>query len=305
GRFAASEYDVGLAGGFATPAVNQLLAEADVVLAVGASLNEHTTANGRLFADAFVVHADRDPGVIGRQTRADLALVGDAADTVAALAAAVAGAGPAQTGYRTPQVAARIAASRRALDHEVMHTSRSVDPRAALRAIDDAITPTRRVVVDVGHFSTFPCQTMPAAFAGQLLPALGFAAVGLGVPTAIGAALATDDPVVAVVGDGGMLMSLPELRTLARTGARVVVAVLNDAAYGAEVHHLRRRGLVDAVARFDATDFVAVAEALGIPAARIDAPDDLDRLPTLLSSLDGPQLLDIAINPAVVADKFQ
>ena len=159
--------------------------------------------------------------------------------------------------------------------------------------------------VDVGHFSSFPCQIMPVKYPGQLLPAFGFGSVGLGLATGIGVSVAyPDQTVVVVVGDGGMLMSLGELDSVARAGRRMLIVVMNDAAYGAEVHHLRHHGLPTDVAEFARIDFHAVAKAFGIDGRSVRTKDDLVALEGL-GSIEKPMLIDVRMNPAVVSDRFQ
>ena len=68
---------------------------------------------------------------------------------------------------------------------------------------------------------------------------------------------------MAAVGDGGLLMALPDLETLGRVKPDMLVVVYDDAAYGAEVHHFRPMGIPVELAQFPPTDFAALAEAAG------------------------------------------
>ena len=98
-----------------------------------------------------------------------------------------------------------------------------------------------------------------------------FQSIGLGLASGIGAAIARPDRLtVACLGDGGALMALPELETLARLRLPMLVVVYNDAAYGAEVHHFGPQGLPLELVRFPDTDFAALARAAG--AAGRDRP---------------------------------
>lgn len=129
----------------------------------------------------------------------------------------------------------------------------------------------------------------------------GFQSVGLGLATAVGAALARPDRLVAVfLGDGGALMSLGELETVARLGLRMAVVVLDDAAYGAEVHHFCADDPAVDLVRFPETGFAGVAAALGFDAWTVRSVADLEPLRTW--SGDRPVLLDAKVVPDVVAD---
>ena len=87
----------------------------------------------------------------------------------------------------------------------------------------------------------------------------------------MGAAIARPDRLtVACLGDGGALMALPELETLARLRLPMLVVIYNDAAYGAEVHHFRPQGHPVELVQFPDTDFAALATAAG--ARGVDRP---------------------------------
>ena len=261
------------------------------MLAVGVGLNGYTTDKGSLLRDATIIHCDLRP-------RDDVAVAvgGDARATVEALLASLE---PGEAGRRTPDVAGRVAAAR---DFSDGADAGGLDPRAVLRAVDRALPADRQVVIDVGHFSTFPSQQLTVQ-GGRFLPALGFASVGLSLATGLGAAIGRDAPTLVVVGDGGTLMSLGELETISRLGLPVTVLVLNDRAYGAEIHHLRRHGFAEELALFPPTDLAGVGRALGMRAMTVRDSADLARLESVRTS-DGPLLVDAWVTRSVVADKF-
>lgn len=302
GMFDGDPFDLGFMGGFALPRTRELVDAADVALVLGASLNRYTMADGAALPAATIVQVDPDPRSASVIRRPDMIVRSTAEATVPALLAALGT--DERTGYRTDAVRHTIEASRDGIDLPVLQGEGSVDPRWALRELDQGLDPGRRIVIDIGHFSTFPCQVLPIQQVGQLIPAFGFAAVGMGLSTAIGASRADDRGVHLVLGDGGLLMSLGELETARRIAGRLLITVLNDAAYGAEVHHLRRRGLTDAVARFPRTDFTEVARALGIPGVRLGATEDLPDARRLIET-EPLALVDVAINPEVVSDRFK
>lgn len=304
GLFLGDPFDLGLCGGFALARTRALLDDADVVLVLGASLNRYTLAEGSLLTESFVIQVDVDDAAFGRTRKADLAILGDVGEAASAMLALAADAPRVGLGYRTDAVATHISATNFALDIAERYDLEGVDPRGVLRALDRGLPSTRRIVVDVGHFSAFPCQVMPTSYPGQLLPAFGFGAVGMGISTALGVSIAhPEDPVVVVVGDGGVLMSMGELETVARVGGRLIIVVMNDAAYSAEVHHLRHHGLPTDTARFPRVDFAAIARALGIHAISISTQGDLERLAPV-GALAGPVVVDVRVHPGVVSDRF-
>ena len=104
-----------------------------------------------------------------------------------------------------------------------------------------------------------------------------------------------------VIGDGGLLMTLGELETVVREDLPLVVVLLNDCAYGAELHFLRMRQLPVSKSVFPDVDFAPVAEAFGYQTATVRTLEELRALAPLLAEPDGPVFLDCKINPNVAA----
>jgi thiamine pyrophosphate-dependent acetolactate synthase large subunit-like protein len=131
-----------------------------------------------------------------------------------------------------------------------------------------------------------------------------FQAVGLGLASAIGAAVARPDRLtVAALGDGGAMLALPELETVARLGLRMLIVVYNDAAYGAEVHHFGPQGHPVELVQFPDVDFAALARAAGLEGATIRRREDLEVVTAWLTCEGRPGLLlDAKVVPTVVAE---
>ena len=100
-------------------------------------------------------------------------------------------------------------------------------------------------------------------------------------------------------------MSLTELETCARLRPRLILVVMNDHAYSAEVHHLRGHRLPTDVARFEPTDFALLARNMGMRGVVISSPVQLQGLAKIVADDEGPLVIDVHVNPDVVADKFQ
>ena len=101
------------------------------------------------------------------------------------------------------------------------------------------------------------------------------------------------------------MMHLQELDTAARLGAGIVVIVMDDSAYGAELHQLRAHGLPNDSAVFADRSYADIAAALGVPGLRVDA---LDALPAALADAlgrSGPVLVDVAISREVMTDHYR
>ena len=241
GLFAGEEFDLGISGGFSSPLTARLIGEADLVVGWGCAPNMWTMRHGRLIGpEASVVQVDLEESALGAHRPVDLGVVGDCAltarDVLAVLeerleertapegaAAPESGAGPgdAAASWRTPELAGRIAreGSWRDVAFEDLSTAERIDPRALSRELD-AILPAERVVaVDSGNFMGYPSQYLSVPDERGFCFTQAFQSIGLGLATAIGAALAQPDrlPVLGT-GDGGFLMGIAELETALRLG---------------------------------------------------------------------------------------
>jgi thiamine pyrophosphate-dependent acetolactate synthase large subunit-like protein len=301
GLFAGLPYALGIAGGFATPLATELLPQADVVLAFGATLNHWTTRHGALIGPgATVIQVDLEADAIGANRPASLGILGDARLTAAALRSSADRA----TGWRNGELAARIAAGRwRDEPYEDEGSERYVDPRTLSIALADLLPADVTVAVDSGHFLGYPSFFLEVPDARSWVFVNAFQAVGLGLGNAIGAAVAHPDRVtVAALGDGGTFLALQELETAVRLGLRLLVVVYDDAAYGAEVHHFRTLGEDVAPAQFPDADLAAIARACGAGGIIVRSVDDLAPVAGWLRDGAGPLVVDAKVNPDVCAD---
>jgi thiamine pyrophosphate-dependent acetolactate synthase large subunit-like protein len=230
-----------------------------------------------------------------------LGVVGDAAATAEALVAALGGRAPAGAGRRTPELAAQIATRRwRDEPYDESATAGVLDPRTLSIALDDLLPTERTVVVDSGAFMGWPSMYLRVPDAAGFVFPQAFQCVGLALGNAIGAALARPDRLtVAALGDGGALMSLPELETLGRLGLPLLVVIYDDAAYGAEVHHFAPMGEAVDLAQFPDTDFEGLARAAGCHGLTARSLDDLGALRGWLAAPDRPFVLDAKVDPAI------
>ena len=162
----------------------------------------------------------------------------------------------------------------------------------------------RTVAIDSGHFMGYPAMYLRVPDERGFVFTQAFQAVGLGLASAIGAAVARPDRLtVAALGDGGAMMALPELETVARLGLRMLIVIYNDAAYGAEVHHFGPLGHPVDLVQFPDVDFAALGRAVGLQGVTVRGVDDLQAVADWLSAGASPALvLDAKVVPTVVAE---
>ena len=305
GLFADHPYGVGIAGGFSSSLALKLLAQADVILAFGASLNHWTMRHGRLFSpETRVAQVDLDGEMIGALHRVDVGVVGDATATARAVTVELEHRGIEKEGFHDEALAGEIARGRsRDEPYEDQGTAEHVDPRTLSIALDDLLPKERTVATDSGHFLGYPSMYLSVPDHKGFVFPNAFQSVGLGLASGIGAAVARPDRLcVAAVGDGGALMSLGELETAARYRLPMLVVVYNDSAYGAEVHHFEPEGQPVNIARFPDTDFAALARAAGAEGVTVRKKSDLAPVEDWLERRDGPLVVDAKVNPEVRAE---
>ncbi|MEV0344161.1 thiamine pyrophosphate-binding protein [Nonomuraea sp. NPDC050680] len=293
GLFRGDPWDLDVSGGFATPLAAELIREADLIVAWGCALNMWTTRHGRLIGEhAKLVQVDLDESALGVHRPITLGLVGDTAATartvlhtlaptggaLAPAGDALAPAGEAERGYRSAEVAARIRAEGRwqAVPYDDEGGEGLIDPRTLTIGLDDLLPGERIVAVDSGNFMGYPAMFLDVPDEQGFCFTQAFQSIGLGLATAIGAALARPDRLpVAALGDGGALMGIAELDTVIRLGLPMVVVVYDDEAYGAEVHHFGPHGHPLGTVSFPPADFAAIATGYGFAAVTVTGPGDL------------------------------
>lgn len=306
GLFAGNPWSVGISGGFSSPVADELISESDVILAFGASLTQWTTKRGKLIApNAVVAQVDIEVPKLGYQMPVQIAVQGDAKATVDALLAELLRRDVKAAGRRTDAMSERIRAGD---NHHYPwpdeSTGRFIDPRTLSKAVDAILPPDRVVASDSGHFCGWVPRYLRVPNARASCLSHSFQSVGLGLPSAIGLAIAHPGKLAVLgTGDGGFLMSIADLETAVRLGLRLCILVYNDASYAAEVHYFRRQGFSVDIVRFPETDFAAIARGYGARAATVRTAADLAPLKQWVAEgAPGVFVIDGKINPDLEAD---
>lgn len=306
GLFAGDPWSLGISGGFGSPAVVDLMPEADVVVAVGASITRWTSRFGSLLSGAErVAQVDIEADRLGVNHPVDLGIVADARLVAARLRELLDQREVRRTGWRTPATAERM---RRGANNESPYddvsTATTIDPRTVTKALDEMLPMERTVVTDGGHFSGWPTRHLRVPDVAGWIFMQSFQSIGLGLATAIGAATARPDRLtVAALGDGGAMMSIADLETAVRLGRPMLVVVYNDSAYGAEVHHFEPMGFDTGIVTFPVVDFAELARGHGADGAVVTRPADLKAVARWLDAgAEGVFVVDVRVTPSLVAD---
>jgi acetolactate synthase I/II/III large subunit len=200
-------------------------------------------------------------------------------------------------GWRHDSGALALAGARRALSAT---TTGGFGPLELAAAVATAAPPSTLATVDAGAHFLAIMPFWPATEPLQLLISNGLATMGFALPAAIAAALARPDrPVVCMVGDGGLAMTLAELETLARLQLPVTVVVFDDAALSLiEVKQKPGQG-GNAAVRFSPVDYAQVASAMGLDAMIVT--NATEAAAALRDGWDRPRLIDARIDPSTYA----
>jgi len=299
GLFHDDPFCIGISGSF-TPEVGlEYLAQADLVVAVGCSLAYHAGGGGQLWPKAKMLQIDIDPVAVSQgQEVAKHHLRGDARLSVEALAAKL----PARNaGWRTQAMAARIRDSKPdGMKFEI--EPGLLDPRDVVEALEKALPRDWQMVNSGGHCSWFFAQ-MPSRPQENFLTIREFGAIGNGISFAMGVSAARPErPVVLFDGDGSLMMHVQELETIRRHRMKILIVVMNDGAYGSEVHKLRSEGLPEDGSVFGYCDFAGIARGFGLAGKTFKTLDGgLPGLVAEFASGGGAAVWDFHVSDKVVS----
>lgn len=300
GMFDAHPFSLGICGGYARPAAMPIFAQADLVIAFGASLSYYTLHGGRIFPGAQVVQVSTAPA--GWRDGLRIAhdhVAADARLTAEALLAAL--------GPGAPASHARGAALEGFLQHDRLDLAQdqpepgTLNPYAVFAEFEAVIPKDFHTVSGTGHQSYFH-TAMRGYDPRRYHHWRDFGAVGFSISHAIGvAAAAGDGRVVLFDGDGSLMMYLGEMDTIARHGLKLLIVCANDGGYGAEIHKLRADGLPDGGAIHGRPDFAALARGFGLRGATVRAPGGFAALMADYLAGETAMVWDVHVSDRIVS----
>ena len=301
GMFDHNPFSIGIAGGFARDIAHELGMQCDLVIAIGTSLNYYTVDGGNMFPKAEVVQIDTEPvGLNNGLKTADLYLRADAKLAAAAALEVLRVREKTSASIRSAELARRIRdepadAAQFPLEPGLL------DPRRAIDELDRVIPKDYDSVSGSGHQSYFH-STMRGRRPENYHAIRDFGAIGNGISFAIGVAAAKNNgKVVLFEGDGSLLMHIQELEMVQRHRLKLLICVLNDGAYGAEIHKLRSDGIDDSGAIFGRTDLAAIARGFGLRGANITELTQFKPLFDAYAAQDVAEVWNIHVSDRVVS----
>ncbi|MFD2967476.1 biosynthetic-type acetolactate synthase large subunit [Sphingobacterium bambusae] len=287
---------VGMLGMHGNYAPNVMTNECDVLIAVGMRFDDRVTGRLDKYAkQAKVIHLDIDPAEIDKNVKTTVPVWGDCKETL-----------PLLTELLQPRDHSAWLAQFRELEKEeikeVIHnelnpTTEVMTMGEVIRVLNELSGGDAIIVTDVGQHQMVACRYAQFNSSKSNVTSGGLGTMGFGLPAAIGAWYgAPHRDVVAIIGDGGIQMTIQELGTIMQFGAKVKILILNNEFLGMvrqwqQLFHDKRYSFVN----ITSPDFVAVAKGYYIDGNKISDRKDLyNALKTMLDH-DGAYLLEVMV----------
>lgn len=282
-------------GAAAPPFAREVAAGRRVTLAVGCRFSEVGTGSYGLEPPGPLIHVDIDPNVPGRNYPVERAVTADAAAFLSGLVPLVA------QRPSDPALRRAIATGHQDVWKEwLSHQSERVTPARLLRALQDTLGAETIFTTDSGNGTFLAMECLRLGAPGKFLAPVDYSCMGYAVPAAIGAKLARPDcPVVALAGDGALLMTGLELLTAVTERLGLAVLVLRDREL-AQISQFQATALnrktASELADYDAG---AIAAALGVEALALERDGDIPAVLRRVRDITAegrPVLVDVAID---------
>lgn len=299
------DYHAGVSGLYATKTAIEYFEEADVVIAVGASMNRYTTEHGYLYPNARYIHLDQKAHVLmGMGRSADCYLQTDARVGIEALDALLAKRGFSNTGYRDGNVLERLANQYEDNGTLIIEPG-TMDPRLLCRALDEVVPENVGLVLGSGAHAGFSVMnfTRPRSFVHATH---FFGCIGQMFPAAMGMIQATGNkPLMLIDGDASTMMHLSDFDTAVRYKMPLLLVVFNDQALGAEYQKMVAQNMNAALSAIPTPDIGYVARALGGRGVMATTVDEVRAAAAEWVKNPGPMIIDARISRKAISLKHR
>lgn len=272
---------------------NMAVNTADLIIAIGMRFDDRATAEVNTFApNARIIHIDIDPAEIGKNVSVDVPIVGDVKSVLTAMNKLIQ---PTQHMEWLQQ----LDVWRREHPSTDFRDSSSVLPQYVIHQIYEATKGDSIIVTGVGQHQMWAAQHYLYDAPNSLISSGGLGTMGFGLPASVGVKIARPEAMVwCIDGDGSFQMTMHELATIVQERLAVKIAIINNGFLGLP----RQWQELLYEKRFVASplwgpDYVKLAEAYGIPGAKVRKKEEV--IPAIEKALayDGPFLIDFEIEP--------
>jgi acetolactate synthase I/II/III large subunit len=288
--------NVGMLGMHGNYGPNVLTNECDVLIAIGMRFDDRVTGRLDKYAkQAKVIHLDIDPAEIDKNVKTEVPVWGDCKETLPLLTALL------EKKTHTAWLQRFKDLTKQEVDaviHKELHPSEGqLTMGEVIRELNELTGGNAVIVTDVGQHQMVACRYAHFNETKSNITSGGLGTMGFGLPAAIGAQYgAPDRTVVAIIGDGGIQMTIQELGTIMQFGAAVKILILNNQFLGMvrqwqELFNDRRYSFVN----ITSPDYVAVAKGYHIEAAKVEARENLRTALKTMLDHPGAYLLEVMV----------
>jgi len=288
----ADEHYLGMLGMHGTKAANIAVQECDLLVVVGARFDDRVTGKLEEFApNARVIHFDIDTAEINKRREADAAILGDLKGNLPLLT----------TALKITPWQQKLQQMQTEFAWRYDHPGDNIYAPAVLKTVSNLMPSNTCVTTDVGQHQMWAAQHMDFDDPSNFLTSGGMGTMGFGLPAAIGAQISRPhDTVIAVSGDGSIMMNVQELATIKRYQVPVKVVLIDNAKLGMvrQWQDLFFEGRLSETDLSDNPDFIMLAQSFDIKARVITKKSEVDAAVKEMLDHDGPFLLQVKIDAA-------
>lgn len=288
---------LGMVGMHGTYAANMATTECDLLIGIGVRFDDRVTGSVKDFApNAQVVHFDIDPAEINKNVIADIRVVGDLRWTLPLLYEKAAAYQSQEWRNHVQTWLTTVGEWKREnplcynANHEV------IMPQSVIEAVSRLTNGDAIIVTDVGQHQMWAAQYYQFINERSFLTSGGLGTMGYGLPAAIGAQVGLPEKnVVLFTGDGSIMMNCQEMATAANNDIPVKIIVMNNQVLGM-VSQWQRMFYEERYSHTclkGHTDFVKLAEAMGVTGLRVTKPSELASTIAEALQIKGPVLVDV------------
>ena len=289
---------IGIPGNRGAPEAMEAMHRADVLLALGSRLNQHSTHWNDSIIDpqTRIIQVDIDAQEVGRNHPVEVGIVGDAKAVAQQLLEALGSSKGGRPAWREEIEA--LAKKRKARLHEEQSlTGDPMPPQRVYPELRKALPRDCMVTLDAGVAPGLTYDRLAFELPGTFFNYSGHGGLGMGYAVGLGTKVGRPDrPAISIQGDGGFLYTSQEINTAVRHRIPLVSLVLNNGCHGAEKAQQKRNfgeryvGVDLVNPRFD-----RLAEVYGAKGYYVTRPEDIGEAVTAALKLDGPSVIEIPV----------
>lgn len=284
-------YDVGMTGLIGFSSGYAAMKDCDALVMLG------TDFPYRNFypAKAKIIQIDRDPTALGKRAPLAQGIIGDVAESVAALLPLLK---PERSSRFLDASRKHYANARKGLDELARQSPRGkpIHPQFLAHTVSRLASDDAIFTADVGTPTVWAARYLTMNGRRRLLGSFNHGSMANAMLQAIGAqAAAPERQVISLSGDGGFSMMMGDFISLTQLGLPVKVIVFNNGSLGFVAMEMKAAGFLDTGTDLKNPDFAAMATAMGVTAFRVEDADDLAPALTAVLAHPGPALVDVVV----------